>query len=168
MCQFFSPLVFRTGAIRFCESDNHETLIARLGLDDAADLFMRGWVRVECVPGPDGTFPGVRVDETSVPGWYAEDRVAIDDRVQQLARRVATARRVYEATCAPAWQVYDATCATARQVYEATCAPAWQVYQATRATARRVYEATCAPAWQVYQDAIQSIEGYVPQETPHD
>jgi len=116
MCQFFSAIVTRQGTVRFCEDDSHETIIARLGFDDTRPLATRGWIRVECVRPHDA----VRVDETSVPGWYAEDPARYDDAVIVVAMCVAQARAVCEATVAPAWAVCEATVAQARAVYEAT------------------------------------------------
>ena len=142
MCRFFSAVVFRSGAIRWCERDSHETIIGRLKLDDAAPLETRSWVRVECVPPHEA----VRVDETSTPGWYDEDRAAIDGRVMDLALRVAPARRAYDEACATARRVYRKACATADRAYDEACAPA-----------RRAYDEACAPAIR----ALSSIDGYV-------
>ena len=132
MCQFFSAIVFRSGDIRWCEDDSHETIIERLGLDDAAPLLTRGWVRVECVP----PHVAVRVDETSTPGWYDEERAAIDGRVCDLALRVGPARRAY-----------DEAIATARLADREACATASRPYNEAIATALRACYA--------------SIEGYV-------
>ena len=164
MCDFFSAIVFRTGQIRFCEDPSHETIIARLGLNDAADLFTRGLARVECV----APFAAVRVDETSTPGWYGEDRAAIDGRVMDLAQRIA-----------PLWATCEAGRASLEATYQAGRASLWDAYQAGRApllaTYGRVMDlaqriaplwATCeagrAPLLAAYADGIRSIEGYVP------
>ena len=147
MCVFFSAIVFRTGQIRFCEDPSHETIITRLGLDDAADLFTRGWARVECV----APFAAVRVDKTSTPGWYGEDRAAIDGRVMDLAQRIA-----------PLWDAHEAGCASLEATYQAGRAPLLATYEAGRAPLWATYEAGRAPLLATYADGIRSIEGYVP------
>ena len=119
MCQFFSGIAFRNGDIKFTEEDSHTTLIERLGLDDSKDLFTRGWVRFEVMPQGDGWAP-VRVDETSVPGWWDDDRVAFEDRVLAVATRVC-----------PAWAEYDRVTAPARAEYARVTAPARAEYVAT-------------------------------------
>ena len=105
MCQFFSAIVTRDGRVLFYEEDSHETIVRRAGLRDD-DLHLRGWVRVEAVPDAAGAFPSVRVDETSVPAWYAEDRAAWDDRVTQVAMRVRPALDAYDAIVREAWDAY--------------------------------------------------------------
>ena len=192
MCDFFSAIVFRTGAIRFCEDPSHETIITRLGLDDAADLFTRAWARVECV----APFAAVRVDETSTPGWYGEDRAAIDGRVMDLAQRVAPLLATYQAGRdqlwatyqagrapllatyqagrAPLWATREAGCASLEATYEAGRASLLATYEAGRAPLLATYEAGRAALWDAYQagraqllatyaDGIRSIEGYVPK-----
>ena len=108
MCQFFSAIITRQGDVRFCEDASHETTITRLGLDDARPLATRGWVRVECVPPHEA----VRVDETSVPGWYAEDRARYDDAVIAVACRCAPLLATYEAGRASLLPTYVATLRT--------------------------------------------------------
>jgi hypothetical protein len=136
MCQFFSAIITRQGDVRFCEDDSHETTITRLRLDDARPLATRGWVRVECVQPHDA----VRVDETSVPGWYAEDRARYDDAVMAVACRCASVWATYQAGCASLWATYHAGCASLRAAYPAGCAS---------------LRATC-------QATLRTIEGYVP------
>ena len=82
MCQFFSAIVFKSGDIRFCESNEHETLIGRLHLDDMVDLFLRTWVRVEC-QGDD--YVDVNVDESSTPSWVDADRDEFNGPEDSLA-----------------------------------------------------------------------------------
>ncbi len=113
MCQFFSAIVFRTGDIRWCESDSHENIIGRLSLNDAEPLATRSWMRVECKPQHDR----VRVDETSTPGWYDEDRASVDGRVMDLALRVSPARRAYDEAVAPARRAFEEACATASRAH---------------------------------------------------
>ena len=183
MCQFFSAVVLRNGDVRFCEDDSHETLIKRLGLRDD-DAHLRQFVRVECVPSHDGTFPHVRVDETTVPTWWTEDAPALEDKVRQVGLRVATAWKVYDETVALAEKVYDETVAPALKAYHETVALALKAYHETVATAKKayhetvalalkasnktvapaqkVYDETRASAWKVYVAAISSIEGYTP------
>ena len=108
MCQFFSAIVTRQGDVRFCEDDSHETIINRLGLDDTRSLATRGWIRVECVPPHDA----VRVDETSEPGWYAEDRPRFEDAVIAVACRCALLWAAYEAGRAPLEAAFEATLRT--------------------------------------------------------
>jgi hypothetical protein len=142
VCRFFSAIVFRNGDIRWCETDSHEDIIERLGVDDAAPLQTRSWVRVECAPPHEW----VRVDETSTPGWYDEDRPSIDGRVINLVLRMAPARKVYDEAVAPARKVYDEAVAAAQEAYDEAVAPA-----------RKVYDEAMAPARKVFG----SIEGYV-------
>ena len=137
MCQFFSCIVTRQGDVRFCEDNSHETIIERLGMDDSRPLATRGWVRVECVP----PFSVVRVDETSAPGWWDEDRVALEDRVRVVAERVAQARATYIAAVDSAWATYIAAVAAAQATYDAEMASALATYHA----------------------AISSIDGYAPE-----
>ena len=158
MCDFFSAIVFRTGQIRFCEDPSHETIITRLGLDDAADLFTRGWARVECV----APFAAVRVDETCTPGWYGEDRAAIDGRVMDLAQRIAPLWATYEAGRAPLLATYEAGRASLWATYEAGRAPLLATYEAGRAALWDAYQAGRAQLLATYADGIRSIEGYVP------
>ena len=187
MCNFFSAMVFTTGAIRFCEDDSHEVNIQRLGLRDHAPPFMRGWVRVEAAP-VDGTFPTVRVDESSTPGWYDEGRERMDEAVRDVALRVwpawqaynaacTAAQQAYNAACAPAWQAYNAACVPAQQAhdaawstagqaygqaYSAACATAWQAYHATCGPAGQVYDAACVPAQQAHDAAcVTARRAYV-------
>ena len=161
MCNFLSAIVTRDNRILFCEDPSHETIIQRANLRDD-NRHIRSWVRVECVPGPDWAFPAVRVDETSVPAWYEDDRIALDDKVRQLALRVAPAEKLYNDTCAPARKLYDDTCAPAEKLYNDTCAPAEKLYNDTCAPARKLYDDTCATAEKLYNDTIRTIEGYVP------
>lgn len=161
MCQFFSGIAFRTGDIKFTEDDSHTTLIERLGLDDSRDLFTRGWVRFEAVPKGDGWEP-VRVDETSVPGWWDEDRIAFEDRVLAVAMRVRPARAEFDRVTAaahaefdrvraPAWAEYDRVTAAARAEHDRVTAAAWAEHDRVRAA-----------AWAEYVAAIRTIDGYVP------
>ncbi len=188
MCQFFSAIVFRTGQIRWCESDSHERIIARLRLDDAAPLETRSWVRVECVPPHES----VRVDETSTPGWYDEDRPAIDGRVMDLALRVATARKAHNEAEAAGWKAYNEAVApslkayneaeslprnaydeavasawntdngaeySAQKAYDEAVAPPWKAYSKARSAARKAYDEAVAPSLKAYI----GIEGYTPE-----
>jgi len=184
MCQFFSALAFRDGSIRFSEDDSHEVIIQRLGLNDRADLFLRGWVRVEVLP--DGAGWGrVRVDETSVPGWYEADRDEWAARIIGVADRVQSAMAAYEAIQQPAWAAYEAIVQSAMAAYkaiqqsawaayEAIEQPAWAAYEAIQQSAWAAYEAIEQPAWAAYKaiqqsawaaylDTIRTIEGYVPE-----
>ncbi len=105
MCQSFSAILPRDGDVRFCEDDSHETILTRLGWPDDRPLETRGWVRVECVPPHES----VRVDETSVPSWYDEDRPHYDGLVMDVAVRVATALAAYKQAKAPALAAYVST-----------------------------------------------------------
>ena len=145
MCQFFSGIAFRNGDIKFTEEDHHTTLIERLGLDDSKDLFTRGWVRFEVLPQGDGWAP-VRVDETSFPGWWDDDRVAFEDRVLAVATRVR-----------PAWAA-DAESARVR-------AAVWAANDRVTAAARAEYVRVGAAARAEYAATIRTIDGYVPAET---
>ena len=107
MCQFFSALYTRDGAVRFCETDAHEDTVARLGWPDDRPLETRGWVRVEALPAGEGWGP-VWVDETSAPAWCDEDRAAHEGRILAVAARVRPAREAYEAVRRPAWDAYTA------------------------------------------------------------
>jgi hypothetical protein len=149
MCEFFSCLAFRDGAVRFCEDDSHETLISRLALDDTQALPLRSWVRVEVSPVGERWGP-VCVDEESTPGWWDEDRAAFEGRVLTVATRVRPAWAVYNAAVRSAWAVYNAAVRSARAVYNAAVQPAWAVY-----------DAAVRSAWAAYREQIQPIEGYV-------
>lgn len=118
MCKFFSCLVTRDGDVRFCEDDSHEKIIKRLGWPDDRPLETRGWVRAECVP----PHTSVRVDETSVPGWYAEDRARFDGLVTEMAQRVAPFYAGYEAKRAPLDADYEAKVADLDADYKAKVA----------------------------------------------
>ena len=135
MCQFFSAILTRDGDVRFCEDDSHEVILTRLGWPDDRPLETRGWVRVECVPPHES----VRVDETSVPAWYDEDRPRYDGLVMDVAGRVDKA-----------WKPYDAARDKARKPYNAACAEAW-----------KTYDAACAEARKPYNAALSSMTGYV-------
>ena len=180
MCQFFSAIVTRQGDVRFCEDTSHEMILARLGLDDTRPLATRGWVRVECAPPHDA----VRVDETSEPGWYAEDRLRFEDAVMAVALRVAPLLATYEAGRAPLWATCEAGCASLWATYEAGCAPLLATYEAGRASLLATCEAGCASLWATceagrapllatyeagrapllatYEATLRTIEGYVP------
>ena len=172
MCQFFSGIAFRNGDIKFTEDDSHTTLIERVGLDDSRDLFTRGWVRFEVAPKGDGWEP-VRVDETSVPGWWDADRVAFEDRVLAVATRVRPAQAEHKRVTAPARAEYDRVMAPARAEYDRVRAPARAEYDRVRAPARAEYDRVTAPAWAEYVRVmaaaqaeyiatIRTIDGYVP------
>jgi hypothetical protein len=85
MCDFFSAIVFKSGDIRFCESDSHETLIARLQLDDTVSTYHRPWVRVEC---KGDEHDDVSVDEAYCPSWVTADRDEFNERVVRTRARL--------------------------------------------------------------------------------
>ena len=104
MCQFFSGIVTRDGRCLFTEDDSHETIIARVHLRDTS-THLRHWVRVELVPAAEGWAP-LRVDETSTPAWWDEDRPRWEALVQETASVVAPAWAAYQAAVAPAEAAY--------------------------------------------------------------
>jgi len=112
MCQFFSAIVYRTGQVRFCEDDSHQTLIDRLGLDDGRPLETRGWVRVEARPDADDAFPSIVVDEIAAPGWWTDEADLWAERVRDVAQRVYHAEATYWAARTTARATYDATIRT--------------------------------------------------------
>ena len=158
MCQFFSCLVTRDGDVRFCEDDSHETIISRLGWPDDRPLETRGWVRAECEP----PHTSVCVDETSVPGWYADDRARYDGLVMETAGRVAPARRAYDEAIATAFRAYNEAIAPAFRAYDEATAPARRAYNEAIATASRAYDEAILTARRAYDDAPATITGYVP------
>jgi hypothetical protein len=146
MCQFFSAILTRDGDVRFCEDNSHERILTRLGWPDDRPLDTRGWVRVECVPPHEA----VRVDETSVPAWYDEDRPRYDGLVLDVAGRVAEAKAAYEAIQQPALAAY-----------QAIQQPAYAAYQAIQQPAYAAYQAIQQPALAAYQAKLSSLTGYV-------
>jgi hypothetical protein len=95
MCRFFSAVILapRDGGdpqIRFTESDSHNEVIRRMGLNDG-DLHIRHFVRVEMAGDEE-----IEVDETSVPSWYGEHAELIFQLVQDTKQRVVKAKKGIE------------------------------------------------------------------------
>jgi hypothetical protein len=163
MCVFFSAILTRDGAVRFCDDDSHETVLRRLGWPDDRPLETRGWVRVERKL-TDAGWRSVRVDETSMPGWYEEDRARYEGLVCDVADHVQPARAEYEASLRYARMATE----TVRQsVLAAGWASARQsvrvAYLADNPDMWATHEAIEQPARAKYVKTISSIEGYVPK-----
>jgi len=87
MCDFFSCIITKAGKVLFTESKSHEEIIARSGLKDNLEEF----IRAEHTPKS-----GYILDEETTPEWY--ERIA----AQAKANATATYKRV-----APAWAEYE-------------------------------------------------------------
>jgi hypothetical protein len=171
MCDFFSAILTRDGAVRFCEDSSHETILTRLGWPDNGPLETRGWVRVERLWTNTG-WRDVCVDEFIIPGWYADDRARYEGLVGDTADRVQPAWAAYKAIEQPAWAAYKAIEQSAwaayqaieqpaRPAYGAIEQPALAAYEAIEQPALAAYRAIAPPAWAAYLAQIASIEGYV-------
>ena len=150
MCVFFSAILDKDGAVHFCEDDSHEAILARLGWPDDRPLETRGWVRVERKWTGD-TWLDVRVDETSVPAWYTEDRARYEGLVCETAERVQAALAAYQAAKQAALAAYQAVVQAALAAYQAVVQPAWAAYEAVKQSARAACQAT-----------LSAMTGYVP------
>ena len=151
MCEFFSAIATRDGRLLFTEDNSHEVIIRRAGLRDTY-AYVRHWVRGQVRPRGAGWGP-VRVDETTVPAWWTDDRAAHEGRVLDLAGRVR-----------PAWEAYEAVERPAREAYEAVQRPAWEAYRAVQRPAREAYEAVRRSAWEAYEAGLSRISGYCRKE----
>ena len=168
MCQFFSAIATKDGRLLFTENDSHEEIIERAQLRDT-ELYLRHWVRIEQRPGTH-----MRVDETSTPTWFTEERDMWQARAEDCSAQLLPARLVrdeaYAAAgkvsgeaCAAAWKVFDEACAAARKVSGEAYAPARKVFDEACAAAMKAYDEACAAAWKVYITQLTMVEGYLPK-----
>ena len=96
MCEFFSGLAFPNGDIQtYDETDEHEPMIAALGLrDTGTPLASRAFARWEFTPPEDLTTIEdlntwtLRVDESVVPAWWGERESRIREQIEDRVRRM--------------------------------------------------------------------------------
>ena len=124
MCEFFSCIAVRDGRLLFTNSNHHSDIIQRAGLRDT-EVFLREFVRLECVP----PFENVRVDEEgTLPGWFDPDDWQA--RVVALAQRIAPLHADYKAKRDALYADYEAKRAPLDADYEAKYAPLCADYEA--------------------------------------
>ena len=96
MCNFFSGLAFPDGDIQtYDETDEHEPMIAVLGLNDSGTpIASRAFARWEFTPPADLTTIEdlntwtLRVDESVVPAWWGERESRIREQIEDRVRRM--------------------------------------------------------------------------------
>jgi hypothetical protein len=155
MCEFFSCVVTRDGRLLFTEEDSHETIISRAGLRDTATC--RHFVRLEISP----PFTTCRLDQSSSPSWFDENRLDYEERAIELAKRIAPAYEAYQKATATAYEAYQKATATAEEAYQKATAPAYEAYQKAKAPAYEAYQKATATAEEAYIEVLLGIEGYV-------
>ena len=155
MCEFFSCIAVRDGRLLFTNSNHHSDIIQRAGLRDT-EVFLREFVRLECVP----PFENVRVDEEgTLPGWFDPDDWQA--RVVALAQRVAPLYADYEAKRAPLDADYGAKRDALDADYQAKRAPLDADYEAKYAPLCADYGAKLAALDADYGAELARIDGYI-------
>ena len=174
MCQGFGGIITQDGKLFFMEPDfqgncSHSDLLARLGMEDNDDRFLRPFVRFEF---PDWTEASFRYDEdSSLPGWVTDEMTEnakkvlarITPALAEYEKVRAPALAEYEKVRAPAWAEYEKVRAQALAEYEKVRDQAWAEYQKVRDQALAEYQKACAPARAEFIQRISSITGYVPE-----
>ena len=144
MCEFFSCIVTKEGAVFFTEEDSHETIIDRLKIRDNGENF----VRIE-----NTKENGYKIDERIIPEWYERIAATIKHNVEKTFVKAASAWEEYEKVEAPAWEEY-----------KKVKAPAWEEYEKVKASAREEYEKVKASAREEYENVLSTINGYIKKE----
>jgi hypothetical protein len=173
MCRFFSGVVTRQGEIFFTESDSHSVVVQRKGFKDNS-VHIRHFVRFEKepsynnVPKKKTMWGSLRVDETTTPGWFEEDRVEIDGRVEEIAIKVKAAKtgmeRAREKANKALWErrrEISRKCSISRCPY--SIKPGKEVeYQNLLVQANADRDAQVAKINAAFIKRLKKIGGYVP------
>ena len=192
MCNYFSCIIKRDGAILFCEEDSHETIIDRAGLTDD-NLINREFVRIEITPPNKNLFTPYKewtytVDEDgTLPPWYCKRTKTLEKRAWKLMKQITTYKRKYLNIEQPAmeeyeniqqlpWEEYEKIEQLACEEYMKIQQPALEEYEKIQQPAMEKYLNIERPAWEEYLNieqqawkeyfqSIQKIDGYTNSRT---
>ena len=150
-----SAIVARDGRILTAtDTNSHENLIRRTHLQDT-EMHLH-WVRVVCSP----PYTAVMIDEevVAVPGWYVNNRAAIEKRIVAYAAASAPAQSTYITAIAIARDNYDKAVAAARGAYAAAVDPALCATNAAGTAAQVARDAAKNLAWRTHYAAVSTAQ----------
>lgn len=120
MCNFFSCIVTRKLEVLFCESDSHDEIIRRAGLDDSGNI-----VRAEYTKRDYDNRELLHAEAPEMPIWVERQINVITDLVRAKFKRVYPLRAKYNKIMEPAEEEYN-------KIKE----PAWEEYNKIKKSAR--------------------------------